>query len=272
MRAALPRPARVRREVGEQEDSRQAMAGHSKWANIQHRKGRQDAARSKLFSRLSKEITVAAKMGAPDPDMNPRLRLAIANAKGASMPKDNIQRAIDKASGNDVEEYHDIRYEGFGPGGVGIIVEVSTDNKNRAAADIRTAFNKNGGNLGETGAVSFMFDQVGEIRYPRDKLGDEEMLDAAIEAGAEDVVHEEDEHVVYTVREDLADVANTLEDSLGEASSTKMIWRPQTTIELDEDKAGTLIKLLDALDDCDDVQSFYGNYEIDDDVMDRIGA
>ncbi|MBA4801128.1 MULTISPECIES: YebC/PmpR family DNA-binding transcriptional regulator [Euryhalocaulis] len=248
------------------------MAGHSKWANIQHRKGRQDAARSKLFSRLSKEITVAAKMGAPDPDMNPRLRLAIANAKGQSMPKDNIQRAIDKASGNDVAEYEDIRYEGFGPGGVGIIVEVSTDNRNRAAAEVRAAFSKHGGNLGETGAVSFMFDQVGEIRYPRDKASDEEMLEAAIEAGAEDVVHEEDEHVVFTVREDLADVSTALEGSMGEASSTKMIWRPQNTIEMDEDKAGTLLKLLDALDDSDDVQSFYGNYEISDDVMEKLDA
>ncbi len=248
------------------------MAGHSKWANIQHRKGRQGAARSKLFSRLSKEITVAAKMGAPDPDMNPRLRLAIANAKGQSMPKDNIQRAIDKASGNDVAEYEDIRYEGFGPGGVGVIVEVSTDNRNRAAADVRAAFSKHGGNLGETGSVSFMFEQVGEIRYPRDTASDEEMLEAAIEAGAEDVAHEDEEHVVYTAREDLAEVGEALEGSTGEASSTKLIWRPQNTIELDEDKAGTLLKLLDALDDSDDVQNFYGNYEISDDVMERLDA
>lgn len=248
------------------------MAGHSKWANIQHRKGRQDAARSKLFSRLSKEITVAAKMGAPDPDMNPRLRLAIANAKGQSMPKDNIQRAIDKASGNDVAEYEDIRYEGFGPGGVGVIVEVSTDNRNRAAADVRAAFSKHGGNLGETGSVSFMFEQVGEIRYPRETASDEEMLEAAIEAGAEDVAHEEEEHVIYTAREDLAAVGEALEADKGEAKSTKLIWRPQNTIELEEDKAGTLLKLLDALDDSDDVQNFYGNYEISDEVMERLDA
>jgi len=248
------------------------MAGHSKWANIQHRKGRQDAARSKLFSRLSKEITVAAKMGAPDPEMNPRLRLAIANAKGQSMPKDNIQRAIDKASGNDVAEYFDIRYEGFGPEGVGVIVEVSTDNKNRAAAEVRTALSKNGGNLGETGAVSFMFDQVGEIRYPKEAGGDEDILDAAIEAGAEDVAHEEEEHVIYTAREDLAEVGAALEASLGEASSTKMIWRPQNTIELGEDKAGTMLKLLDALDDIDDVQNVFGNYEIADETLEKLDA
>ena len=254
------------------------MAGHSKWANIQHRKGRQDKARAKLFSRLSKEIMIAVKLGGPDPEMNPRLRLAIANAKGQSMPKDNIERAISKGSGGDVEEYFEIRYEGFGPGGVGMIVEASTDNKNRAAGDVRAAFSKNGGNLGETGSVSFMFDQVGEIRLPLSVADEETMLEAAIEAGAEDVVQEEGddeaegEHVVYCARDDLADVASALEAKFGEAKSAKIIWRPQNFVEVTGDKAQTLFKLMEALEDLDDVQNVYANFDISDEEMEKLAS
>ena len=255
------------------------MAGHSKWANIQHRKGRQDKARAKLFSRLSKEIMVAVKMGGPDPDMNPRLRLAVQNAKGQSMPKDNIERAINKAAGGDVEEYFDMRYEGFGPAGVGIIVEASTDNKNRAAAEVRTAFSKNGGNLGETGSVSFMFDQVGEIRFPLSVADEETMLEAAIEAGAEDVVREDledddgepaPEHVIYCAREDLAEVANALQERFGEAKSANIIWKPQNLIEVEGDKAATLMKLMEALEDLDDVSRVFANFDISDSEMEKL--
>lgn len=249
------------------------MAGHSKWANIQHRKGRQDAVRSKLFSRLSKEISIAAKLGGPDPDANPRLRLAIANAKGQSMPKDNIQRAIDKASGGDGDAYEDIRYEGFGPAGVGVIVEVSTDNRNRAAAEVRTAFAKNGGNMGETGSVAFMFDNVGEIRYPLSKADEDTMMEAAIEGGAEDVSSEEGDedeegqHVIYTAREDLMDVVSALSDRFDDPASAKLIWRPQNLIEVTGDKVGTLMKMMEALEDCDDVQNVYANFDVSDEDM-----
>ncbi|MEL7453040.1 MAG: YebC/PmpR family DNA-binding transcriptional regulator, partial [Pseudomonadota bacterium] len=192
------------------------MAGHSKWANIQHRKGAQDKKRSALFSRLSKEITIASKMGGPDPDGNPRLRLAVQNAKGQSMPKDNIQRAIDKGQGGGGEDYEEVRYEGFGPGGVGVIVEASTDNRNRAASEIRTAFSKNGGNLGETGSVSFGFDQVGEIVFALETGDADTMMEAAIEAGAEDVESDESGHYIYTAREDLQTVSDALQAHFGE--------------------------------------------------------
>ena len=249
------------------------MAGHSKWANIQHRKGRQDAVRSKLFSRLSKEIAIAAKLGGPDPDANPRLRLAVANAKGQSMPKDNIQRAIDKASGGDADTYEDIRYEGFGPAGIGVIVEVSTDNRNRAAAEVRTAFAKNGGNMGETGSVAFMFDNVGEIRFPLSKADEDTMMEAAIEAGAEDVTSEEGdeenegEHVIYTAREDLMEVVSALSEQFDDPSSAKIIWKPQNLIEVERDKVPTLMKMMEALEDCDDVQNVYANFDISDEDM-----
>ena len=249
------------------------MAGHSKWANIQHRKGRQDAVRSKLFSRLSKEIAIAAKLGGPDPDANPRLRLAIANAKGQSMPKDNIQRAIDKASGGDADTYEDIRYEGFGPAGIGVIVEVSTDNKNRAAAEVRTAFAKNGGNMGETGSVAFMFDNVGEIRYPLSKADEDTMMEAAIEAGADDVASEEGDeenegqHVIFTAREDLMEVVSALSEQFEDPSSAKIIWKPQNLIEVPGDKVDTLMKMMEALEDCDDVQNVYANFDISDEDM-----
>ena len=257
------------------------MAGHSKWANIQHRKGRQDAARSKLFAKLSKEIAVAAKMGGPDPDMNPRLRLAIANAKGQSMPKDNIQRAVDKGQGGEGGDYEDIRYEGFGPAGIGFIVEASTDNRNRSAMEIRTAFTKNGGNMGETGSVSFMFDQVGKIEYPLDKGTQDEIMEAAIEAGAEDVEHDEpaedqwDEyepvHTIWTAREDLGSVASELEKSLGEPKSVNLVWKAQNDID-NPDEVEKVMKLVDALEDLDDVQSVYHNFEMSDEAAARLEA
>ena len=253
------------------------MAGHSKWANIQHRKGRQDAVRSKLFSRLSKEIAIAAKLGGPDPDANPRLRLAVANAKGQSMPKDNIQRAIDKAAGGDADTYEDIRYEGFGPAGVGVIVEVSTDNRNRAAAEVRTAFAKNGGNMGETGSVAFMFDNVGEVRYPLSKADEDTMMEAAIEAGAEDVSSEpgdedeEGEHVIYTAREDLMDVVSSLAEQFEDPTSAKLIWKPQNLIEVPGDKVPTLMKMMEALEESDDVQNVYANFDISDEDIASLG-
>ena len=250
------------------------MAGHSKFKNIMHRKGRQDAARSKLFSRLSKEITVAVKMGAgvTDPDMNPRLRLAIQNAKGQSMPKDNIQRAITKGSGGDGEDYEEIRYEGYGPGGVAVIVEALTDNRNRSASNIRACFTKNGGQMAETGSVSFMFDKMGEITYKPDAGDEETVMDAAIMAGASDVQSDEDGHIIYCEFDVFGEVTKNLEEALGEAESVKSIWKPQNNTPVDEEKAGTLLKLMDALDEDDDVQNVYSNFEIDDDVMAKLSA
>lgn len=243
------------------------MAGHSKWANIQHRKGRQDAARSKLFSKFSKEITVAAKMGDPDPDKNPRLRLAVKEAKANSMPKDNIERAIKKASGADAESYEEIRYEGYGPGGIAVIVEAMTDNRNRTASNVRSYFAKYGGNLGETGSVGFMFDRMGQILYPASVGGADKVMEAAIDAGASDVESSDDGHVIWCAFEDLAEVSAALEASLGEAESTKLVWKPQTTTELDLDGMQKLMKLLDVLEDDDDVQSVTANFEASDEVM-----
>ncbi len=243
------------------------MAGHSKWANIQHRKGRQDAARSKLFSKLSKEITVAAKMGDPDPDKNPRLRLAVKEAKAVSVPKDVIDRAIKKSQGGDAENYDEIRYEGYGPGGVAVIVEAMTDNRNRTASSVRSTFSKNGGNLGETGSVAFMFDRKGQVVYPADAGDAETVMMAAIEAGAEDVESSEDGHVIWCADTDLNDVSTALEQQLGDSESTKLVWRPQTTTELDLEGAQKLFKLLEALEDDDDVQNVTANFEISDEVM-----
>ena len=247
------------------------MAGHSKFKNIMHRKGRADAQRSKLFSKLSREITVAAKSGMPDPAMNPRLRLAVANARAESMPKDNIERAIKKASGTDAA-YEEIRYEGFGPGGVGIIVEVLTDNRNRAAANVRSLFSKHGGNLGETGSVAFMFDRAGRIVYPASAGGEEAMMEAAIETGADDVESDEDEHVVFAAFEDLNEVAAALEAALGPAKSTGLAWRPKSLTPVEGDAVGTLLKLIDGLEDEDDVQTVWGNYDISDADLEAFGA
>jgi YebC/PmpR family DNA-binding regulatory protein len=257
------------------------MAGHSKFKNIMHKKGRADAVRSKLFSKLSREITVASKMGLPDPAMNPRLRLAVNNAKAESMPKDNIDRAIKKGQGGDAETYDEIRYEGFGPGGVGVIVEILTDNRNRAAANVRSIFTKNGGNLGETGSVSFMFDRVGQIVYRAEVGTEDAVMEAAIEAGAEDVesdlvkpdIYEDAPgHVIYTALEDLNAVIEALTPKLGEPKSTAVIWRPKSLTPVSGDQAGTLMKLLDALEDDDDVQNVYANSDIEEAEMERLAS
>lgn len=246
------------------------MAGHSKWANIQHRKGRQDKIRSKLFSKLAKEITVAAKMGDPDPDKNPRLRLAVKEAKSQSVPKDVIDRAIKKSQAGDAENYDEIRYEGYGPGGVAVIVEAMTDNKNRTASSVRSIFTKNGGNMAETGSVSFMFDRKGQILYPAETGDEDTMMDAAIEAGAEDVESTDDGHTIYTEATDLAEVSNAMEQALGEAESTKLIWKPQTLTEVDEDAGSTLFKLIGSLEDDDDVQNVTANFDMSDEVMAKL--
>ena len=246
------------------------MAGHSKFKNIMHRKGAQDKKRSAQFSKLSREITVAAKMGMPDPDMNPRLRAAVNAAKAQSMPKDNIQRAIDKATKGDGENYEEVRYEGYGPGGVALIVEALTDNRNRTATNVRTAFAKNGGNLGASGAVSHGFERLGLIEYPESAGDEDKVLEAAIEAGADDVESDEG-HSIWTSIENLHPVARELEKVLGEAEAVKLAWRPSLKAEVGEDEARTLLKLIDVLDDDDDVQTVWGNYEISDEVMEKLG-
>ncbi len=249
------------------------MAGHSKWANIQHRKDKADKARARLFSKLAKEITVAAKTGMADPAFNPRLRLAVNNAKAASMPKDNIQRAIVEGAGSAGANSEAIRYEGFAPGGVGLIVECSTDNKNRAATDVRTALTRYGGNLGQTGAVSSGFEHVGEIVYPREAGSDDAIMEAAIEAGASDVQSDEDGHYIYTARSDLADVAASLEGRIKTAAtSTALIWKPVNTVPVEGENADQLMKMLEELEDCDDVQNVYGNYDISDAEMARLAG
>ena len=251
------------------------MAGHSKFKNIMHRKGRADAVRSKLFSKLSREITVAAKAGLPDPNMNPRLRLAVANAKAESVPRDVIERAIKKSQMGDAADYTEIRYEGVAAG-VGIIVEVLTDNKNRAAANVRTIFGKLGGNMGATGSVTFNFDRMGQIEYPAKAASEDAMMEAAIEAGAADVEADLGEdgsgHTVYTAFEDLNEVAQALEKQFGEASSTKIVWRPKSLVPVTGDQAGTVMKLLDALEDDDDVQNVYSNVDISDEDMAKLGG
>jgi len=248
------------------------MAGHSQFKNIMHRKGRQDAVRSKLFSKLSKEITVAAKMGAPDPDMNPRLRLAVNNAKSQSMPKDNIQRAINKASDAGGENYEEVRYEGYGPGGVAVIVEALTDNRNRTAANVRATFSKNGGALGESNSVSFMFDRVGEIVYKPEAGDADKVMEAAIEAGADDVETDENGHTIYCTFEAIGDVSTALEAALGEAESVNPVFKPQTLTPVDADKGSTLMKLIAALEDDDDVQNVYANFEMSDEDMAKMAS
>ena len=248
------------------------MAGHSKFKNIMHRKGRADSARSKLFSKLSREITVAAKMGLPDPAMNARLRLAVNNAKAESLPKDVIERAIKKASGGDAESYDEIRYEGFGPGGVGIIVEALTDNRNRTASVVRSTFAKQGGALGETGSVSFMWDKVGEIVYAPEAGSEDKVMEAAIEAGADDVESDEDGHTIYTAFEQLSDVAAALEASLGAAKSTNIVWRPKALTPIEGDAAATLMKLIETLEDDDDVQNVYSNADISAEDLEKLAG
>ena len=248
------------------------MAGHSQFKNIMHRKGRQDAQKSKLFGKLAREITVAAKLGTPDPNMNPRLRAAIIAARQENMPKDNIERAVKKALGNDGENYDEIRYEGYGPGGVAVIVEALTDNRNRAASDIRSFFTKSGGNLGETGSVSFMFDRTGIIEYDRSVADDDSVLDAAIEAGADDVVSGEGGHEIYASTESYRDVAKALEAKFGEPRKAALIWKPQNTIAVDDETGEKLLKLMDHLNDHDDVQHVYANFEVSDALVAKMGG
>jgi YebC/PmpR family DNA-binding regulatory protein len=252
------------------------MAGHSKFKNIMHKKGRADAARSKLFSKLSRDITVAAKSGMPDPAMNPRLRLAVNNAKAESLPKDVIQRAINKASSGDVDTMEEIRYEGRGPGGVGIIVEALTDNRNRAGSNVRAAFTKNGGALGEMNSVAFMWDRVGCIIYPAEAGTEDAVMEAAIEAGAQDVesdlvkpdIYEDAPgHTIWTAFEDLNEVAEAMSKVLGDPKSTAIVWKPQSTVPVTGETVGTLMKLLDALDSEDDVQNVYSNEDISDEDL-----
>ncbi|GAB4235074.1 MAG: YebC/PmpR family DNA-binding transcriptional regulator [Methyloligellaceae bacterium] len=248
------------------------MAGHSKFKNIMHRKGAQDKKRSKIFSKLAKEITVAAKMGAPDPDMNPRLRTAIQAAKAQNMPNANIERALKRSQEAGGENYEEVRYEGFGAGGVGVIVEALTDNRNRTAGEVRSIMTKHGGNLGETGSVSFMFDRVGAIEFGADAGTAEDVFEAAIEAGADDVESGEEGHTIYCDAESLHDVARALEATLGEPRSATIIWRPRNSIELDDKAGETLLKMLEALEDSDDVQQVYANFEVSDSLLERMGS
>src|SRR4029078_6993646 len=246
------------------------MAGHSKYKNIMYRKGAQDKKRSALFSKLSREITVAAKMGAPDPDMNARLRAAVNAAKARSMPKDNIQRSIDKASAADGENYEDVRYEGFGPGGVSLVVEALTDNRHRTATHVRTAFAKNGGNLGASGSVSHGFSRLGLIEYPASAGDADKVFEAAIEAGADDVESDEDGHRIWTSVEGLHEAARALEGLLGEAEGTKLAWRPSTEVEVRGEDAATLMKLIDSLEEDDDVQTVWGNYDVPEEELEKL--
>ena len=248
------------------------MAGHSKFKNIQHRKGAQDQKRAKIFSRLAKEITVAAKMGMADPDSNPRLRTAILAARAQNMPKDNIERAIKKSADDDGENYDEVRYEGFGPGGVGVIVETLTDNRNRTASDVRSTFSKSGGIMGETGSVSFMFDRVGSIEYRPEAADVEAVLDAAIEAGAEDVISGEDGHEIVCSMEDLHGVVDVLAGVLGEPQAASIVWKPQNDVLVDAEAAEKVLKFMDALDDLDDVQNVYANFDIADEVMEKLSS
>lgn len=249
------------------------MAGHSQFKNIMYRKGAQDAKRSKVFTKLIKEISVAARSGLPDPDMNPRLRAAILAARAANMPKDNIERAVKRATaGDDDANYEEIRYEGFGPGGVGVIVEALTDNRNRTASEVRSTFTKNGGNMGETGSVSYLFDRVGQIEYAADVADTDAMFEAAAEAGADDVESSEEMHTVICAAESLHEVARALETKFGEPQSARLAWKPQTSIAVDEDSAGTLFKLLEALDDNDDVQTVAANFDVDEEVLQKLNG
>jgi YebC/PmpR family DNA-binding regulatory protein len=248
------------------------MAGHSQFKNIMHRKGRQDKVRSKLFGKLAREITVSAKIGMPDPAFNPRLRAAILAARAENMPKDNIERAIKKASGNDAESYDEIRYEGYGPGGVAVIVEALTDNHIRTAGEVRATFTKNGGNLATTGAVSFLFDHVGAVEYDAKVANADQMLDAAIEAGAEDVASNEDGHQIFTTPETLRDVAKALETKFGEPRKTALLWKPQNTVALDDETGEKILRLIELLDDNEDVQNVYANFEVSDALVQKLSA
>jgi len=248
------------------------MAGHSQFKNIMHRKGRQDAQKSKLFGKLAREITIAAKLGTPDPAMNPRLRAAVIAARQENMPKDNIERAIKKAIGGEGENYDEIRYEGYGPGGVAIIIEALTDNRNRAASDIRSYFTKSGGNLGETGSVSFMFDRTGVIEYDASVASDDAILDAAIEAGADDVISSRSGHEIYASQENFRDVAKALEARFGEPRKAALTWKPQNTVTVDDETGEKLLKLMELLNEHDDVQNVFANFEVSDALVAKMGG
>ena len=248
------------------------MAGHSQFKNIMHKKGKQDAIRSKLFSKFAREITVAAKMGMPDPAMNPRLRLAVLAARQENMPKDNIERAIKKAVGGDAENYDEVRYEGYAPGGVAVIIEALTDNRNRTAGEVRSYFTKAGGALAETGAVSFMFDHVGSIEYPGSVGSEDAIMEAAIEAGADDVISNEEGHEVVTTIESFTEVAKALEAKFGEPRKSKLVWKPQNTITVDDEAGEKILKLIGNLEDNDDVQNVYANFEISDALVKKMGG
>jgi YebC/PmpR family DNA-binding regulatory protein len=249
------------------------MAGHSKFKNIMHRKGAQDKKRAKVFSKLIRELTVAVKSGLPDPDSNPRLRSAIAAAKQQNMPNDTIDRAIKKAAGGeDDANYEEVRYEGYGPSGVAIIVEALTDNRNRTASEVRAAFSKHGGNLGETGSVNFMFERVGYVVYPTSVASSEAIFEAALEAGAEDVESGEESHEITCQPDDFSEVRDTLSERFGEPEEARLDWKPQTTTPVDEDTAQTLFKLIDALEDNDDVQRVASNFDVSEEVLERLSA
>jgi YebC/PmpR family DNA-binding regulatory protein len=248
------------------------MAGHSQFKNIMHRKGKQDKVRSKMFGKLAREITVSAKLGLPDPAFNPRLRAAILAARAENMPKDNIERAIKKASGSDQESYDEIRYEGYAPGGVAVIVEALTDNNNRTAGEVRSIFTKAGGNLATTGAVSFMFDHVGVVEYDAARASADAMLEAAIEAGAEDVTSDESGHQITTTTDTLHEVAKTLEAKFGEPRKSGMVWKPQNTVAVDDEAGEKILKLMEALDESDDVQNVYANFEVSDALVQKMSA
>jgi YebC/PmpR family DNA-binding regulatory protein len=261
---ARPSPPAQRTEI--------VMAGHSAFKNIMHKKGKADAARAKMFAKFSREITVAAKLGSPDPAMNPRLRLAIADARAENMPKDNIERAIRKASGSDTANYENVRYEGYAPGGVAVVVEALTDNRNRTGGVVRSVFTKYGGNLGSTGSVSHMFQHAGEITYTAEAGSADAVLEAAIEAGADDAVSDENGHLITCAFDTLGTVAAALEDKLGEAQSVKSVWKPNLATAVDEDAAQSILKLIAALEDDDDVQAVFANFEISDELMKRLTA
>jgi YebC/PmpR family DNA-binding regulatory protein len=248
------------------------MAGHSQFKNIMHKKGKQDAIRSKLFSKLAREITVAAKMGLPDVTMNARLRAAVQAARAENMPKDNIERAIKKASGSDAETYDEVRYEGYAPGGVAVIIEALTDNRNRTAGDVRSYFTKAGGALAETGAVAFMFDRVGRIEFDADVASEDAMLEAAIEAGADDVASTPDGHEITTSLETLREVQKALEAKFGEPRKAAIAWRPQTTVSVDDETGEKIIRLVGSLEDNDDVQNVYANFEVSDALLAKLGS
>jgi YebC/PmpR family DNA-binding regulatory protein len=249
------------------------MAGHSQFKNIMYRKGAQDKKRAKVFTKIIRELTTAARTGLPDPAANPRLRAAVLAARQANMPKDTVDRAIKRGSGGGADEaYEEVRYEGYGPGGVAVIVEALTDNRNRTASEVRAAFTKSGGALGETNSVSFMFDRVGEILYPAATASADDMFEAAIEAGAGDIGSDAEQHLVICAPEDLNTVRDALESRFGPAGSARLVWRPKTASEIDEETTTSLFKLLETLEDSDDVQNVYANFEVAEDVMARLGA